>query len=575
VARFASLAELEDGAVLEADVAVVGAGAAGITIARELAGSGLEVLLVESGGLDLDGPTQALYEGESSAGLPYVPLEVCRQRFFGGTTNHWTGWCKPLDPVDLAPRPWLGLKGWPFGYDGLKRHYHRAQPLVGLGPFRYDGGLWEEIGEDTDPFDVGRLGLSFWRQPPDVVRFGQAYRADLERAPNVRVLLEANLVEIRPDPGGATVERLELRHLGGRAARVRARAHVLACGGIENARLLLASDAVLPAGVGNARDLVGRHFTDHAVFTLGEIFPADAYAFVDRYHRRVVGGELVMPGWSLAPAAQQRHGLANGCVVAFVDRVDGPLAPAAARLWAELGAGELPDRLPARALEVLRDLGDLAESAWRKHALGRYVNRVPARLDLAIFVDPLPNPSSRVTLRRGERDALGLGCGGVRWWLPPKDSVVWGGGLSAPPARAPRLAAHARGRPRRGRARPDRRGRAHPAGPRPGPAAPRAGRGERRLDARRQPRGLRPGAGDAVHARHPAPHGHDPDGRRPARGRGRRRLPRARDRQPLRRRQLGLRHPRPRERDAHHRGPGPAPRRAPEGAAGGLTRPGL
>jgi choline dehydrogenase-like flavoprotein len=408
VARFASLAELEDGAVLEADVAVVGAGAAGITIARELAGSGLEVLLVESGGLDLDGPTQALYEGESSAGLPYVPLEACRQRFFGGTTNHWTGWCKPLDPVDLAPRPWLGLKGWPLGYDDLKRHYHRAQPLVGLGPFRYDGGLWEEIGEDTDPFDVGRLGLSFWRQPPDVVRFGQAYRADLERAPNVRVLLEANLVEIRPDPGGATVERLELRHLGGRAARVRARAHVLACGGIENARLLLASDAVLPAGVGNARDLVGRHFTDHAVFTLGEIFPADAYAFVDRYHRRVVGGELVMPGWSLAPAAQQRHGLANGCVVAFVDRVDGPLAPAAARLWAELGAGELPDRLPARALEVLRDLGDLAESAWRKHALGRYVNRVPARLDLAIFVDPLPNPSSRVTLRRGERDALGL-----------------------------------------------------------------------------------------------------------------------------------------------------------------------
>ncbi|MEO6578547.1 MAG: FAD-dependent oxidoreductase, partial [Candidatus Limnocylindria bacterium] len=87
---------ITQGEELDADVAIVGSGAAGITLARELGASGVRVLVIESGDMRLDGPTQALYGG-TSVGLPYFPLTSARLRYFGGSTNHWSGTCRPFD----------------------------------------------------------------------------------------------------------------------------------------------------------------------------------------------------------------------------------------------------------------------------------------------------------------------------------------------------------------------------------------------------------------------------------------------------------------------------------------------
>ena len=94
--------ELEDGHLLECDLAIVGAGAAGITLARALAGGGLKVGVLESGGLEFEERVQELDEG-ANVGLPYFDLDVCRLRFFGGSTNHWAGRCRPLDALDFEP----------------------------------------------------------------------------------------------------------------------------------------------------------------------------------------------------------------------------------------------------------------------------------------------------------------------------------------------------------------------------------------------------------------------------------------------------------------------------------------
>ena len=98
-----------DSTVLTTDVCIVGAGAAGITLARELGDGKRDVLLVESGGLEFEAATQALYSGRN-IGRDYFPLDAARLRFFGGTTNHWTGWCKPLNPSDFEKR--LGTFKW-------------------------------------------------------------------------------------------------------------------------------------------------------------------------------------------------------------------------------------------------------------------------------------------------------------------------------------------------------------------------------------------------------------------------------------------------------------------------------
>jgi choline dehydrogenase-like flavoprotein len=159
------LNELPDGHVLLADLAIVGAGAAGITLAREFAGTGHRVLLLESGGLELEGPVQELYEGEV-VGMTYPPLETARARYLGGSTNMWTGWCKPLDPIDFQPRPWLGLKGWPVTRDELQPFYLRAQEIVEAGSYGYDARLWGEAAARFDAFDPKHLELSFWQKSP-------------------------------------------------------------------------------------------------------------------------------------------------------------------------------------------------------------------------------------------------------------------------------------------------------------------------------------------------------------------------------------------------------------------------
>ena len=82
--------EIPHGTVIDTDLCIVGAGAAGITLAREFIGTQLRVCLLESGDIEYDSDTQDLYKGQN-IGRHYHDLTSCRLRYFGGTTNHWSG----------------------------------------------------------------------------------------------------------------------------------------------------------------------------------------------------------------------------------------------------------------------------------------------------------------------------------------------------------------------------------------------------------------------------------------------------------------------------------------------------
>jgi choline dehydrogenase-like flavoprotein len=133
--------ELEDGALIECDLCVVGAGAAGITLARAFAGTGVRVCLLESGGLEFEEQVQDLYKGQN-VGLPYFDLDTCRLRLFGGTTNHWEGRCRPFDAIDFEARDWVPDSGWPITLADLEPFYRQAQEICQLGPFEYRGEDW-------------------------------------------------------------------------------------------------------------------------------------------------------------------------------------------------------------------------------------------------------------------------------------------------------------------------------------------------------------------------------------------------------------------------------------------------
>jgi choline dehydrogenase-like flavoprotein len=420
------LRSIPAGTTLEADVCIVGGGAAGITLARALASS-LSVLLAESGGHALEPDTQALYGGRN-IGLPYYALDATRLRYLGGTTNHWAGWCSPLTALDLGPRPWAGIEGWPISLDALGPYYRQAQQVLELGPFTYGDEIWQRLDVSPPLLDPQQLEHRFWQFSPPTV-FGQRYRSDLERKPNLTTVLHASAVSLATTPNADHVQSVRLRSLDGSDRVASARVVVVACGGIETPRLLLASNAVQREGLGNGNDLVGRFFMDHPEVDAGvlSLVPKAMPAFVDTYLVNDAGGFRCQPGICPTDAFQRRMRILN-CALALDFEVD-PWADGTAqlrRIGDLLGNGELPDRLGDRLWSIMTDSSMVVRNVYRRFVEGRSPLPSPAALRkffLYARCEQSPNPESRVRLGT-ERDALGMCRVVLDWRLRPIDKAT-------------------------------------------------------------------------------------------------------------------------------------------------------
>jgi choline dehydrogenase-like flavoprotein len=210
--------------LIHCDVCIIGAGAAGITIAREFLGSATQVVLLESGWLEPDDATQALYQGSVTA-QPYFALDASRYRYFGGSTNLWTGECRPLDAQDFELRDWVPHSGWPFGLNTLLPYYQKAQSVLQLGPYGYTADDWRAHGVRPMGIEGERVhSYAFHYSPP--TRFGEAYRDELQQASNVVAYLGANVVDIETSTSAQLVRTVKIACLTGTTFRVAARAFV-------------------------------------------------------------------------------------------------------------------------------------------------------------------------------------------------------------------------------------------------------------------------------------------------------------------------------------------------------------
>ena len=268
---FIDARQVPSGTVLRPDLAIIGGGPAGISLALALANTPIRILLLESGGMEFDSATQALYAG-AETGVRYTALDATRIRFLGGSSNHWGGWSRPLNESDFEKRDWLPYSGWPFPRSELEPYYPRAQALIEGGPFLYDRLADGKLPGELLPLGKGGLYTSFfqfsqWRGNPDHLptAFGKRYAQDLKRIPNLQVMLNANVTGLRLAQDARWLDHLDVATLSGVKFAVKPRHTVLACGGIENARLLLASNDTASVGVGNGEGLVGRFFADHAI----------------------------------------------------------------------------------------------------------------------------------------------------------------------------------------------------------------------------------------------------------------------------------------------------------------------
>jgi choline dehydrogenase-like flavoprotein len=453
---------LPDQEVIAVDLCIIGGGAAGIAMARAFAQTAVRVALLESGDFDFNKDTQSLYTG-GNTGLRYFPLDGCRLRYFGGTTNHWGGYCQPLGDTDFEHRDWVPNSGWPISKEELWPYYEKAQALLDVDPNGWELEFWTKqdrfpVWEFADQRVINRVAQI---SPELTRRFGTHYRENVTAAANVQLYLNANVTQIETDDSGNTVTQLQAATLSGNRFAMQAKQFVLAAGGMENPRLLLLSDQQHTAGLGNQNDLVGRYFMEHPRLVAGTILPSSPFLSMGFYSLHKVGTKPIKGYISLSPEAQRAEKLVD--IQVRVAPVYDPVLTeafqstdvASLRTILKMFSGQrkytnfsrhfqnvlsdltsfekllapgiaIPTLNPLevakiinaeRVDEVLVDyLGDIAIFGFEE-----LFNWLPLQeIEVQTRIDPVPNPNSRVTLL-DERDALGQRRASLHWELSELD----------------------------------------------------------------------------------------------------------------------------------------------------------
>lgn len=409
-----------------ADVVVIGAGPAGLVTALELARRGIAITLLESGFDAFSAEQQALSDADFVAPGRHHAMAVAVRRALGGTSLLWGGRCVPFDEIDFEPRSYLPGSGWPIAHEAVTPWYEAAARYLDCG-----GPVFEAPIDPPPTGDCRCDTLERWSNTRNLRRL---YARDLQEEPRLRIYLGATVVALAIGAHGEGLRSVTVARRDGRRYALRARAYVLACGGLESTRLLLAAQAERPEMFGGRDGALGRHYMTHLSGKIADIVLANARTdaamdfFVDG------GGRFVRRRFTVTASAQRANRVLN--MAAWPDnpplsdpRHDSAILslaylalavpPIGRRLVAEAirrsYIGQGPRRLGPHLLNLLRGFPAAVVFALRV-LKGRYgATRLPGffvrnaahRYSLHYHAEQAPNPDSRVALSP-QHDALGL-----------------------------------------------------------------------------------------------------------------------------------------------------------------------
>ncbi|MCO5118996.1 MAG: FAD-dependent oxidoreductase [Burkholderiaceae bacterium] len=451
--------EIPDGSVLDADVCIVGAGPAGLTLAQELGERGLAVVLLESGSTMAEPTARALLTAETDPDPGpdlYPDIGTLRDAGIGGTARQWCIeidgriWVRmaALDALDYRARSWLPYSGWPIDEATLAPYVARAMRRAGCAPAPFDPAPWIDGEHGAFHFAHGLVepGL-FLFAPRDA--FTRDARIAIEARRNVRCLTMSCAVMLETGPRADAVSAVRVRSLGGGSFRVRASEVILAQGGFEVPRLLLASNDIVASGLGNAHGLVGRFLMDHQIIDAGILRASDGGLprGASGYDMRRRGPAHGLLSFRLATDVREREALLSATTLLLPHarrslrrRIQRPFGRGVTwRSPARRALRELRCAMPkglagsVRRLEsVVRGLDDVLyhQTRYRRafrpafdidhggwSELADRESRFDG-LDVFLLCEQAPDPDNRITLGT-ERDALGVPRPRVRFrWNP-------------------------------------------------------------------------------------------------------------------------------------------------------------
>lgn len=413
------------GTILRPDVAIVGAGIAGLLLANRLRERGCTVVVLESGSRTQAGDDHPLNAVEM-LGEPYHGATLGRARCLGGTSTRWGGAMLPFFPEDLADSPAVGVPDWGIRFDSLRPGLGYLEQL-----FRLDPGSFEEDFLSApeiprgDPEFTSRFAK--WPRFPDR-NLARLLGQRLGQDPQLQTILDATVTRLDVDPASGRVRVVRAAGPDGNVVMVEPGAVALCAGAIENTRLLLNLHRELPQVVPAGNRVLGRYFHDH-LSTVVATFPRASSPFLNRLAGfRFAGGTMRSHRFELRPSAQRALGIPSlWAHIAF--GTDEPTAIDELRILLRgVQRGDLPG--PVQLLRLARHGSFLAGMAWWRLTRRQLLWPRSADARMHLVVEQVPDASNRITL--GSRcDRFGIPVAAIDWRVTDRDHATVAAGRRA------------------------------------------------------------------------------------------------------------------------------------------------
>jgi hypothetical protein len=292
------------------DYTIIGAGVAGILLAVKLSEKNKSVLVIESGHFEEDENRQALNKVEQTGKCVENAVNG-RKRAVGGSSIAWGGQSLPFSTLDFEYKEWVEQSGWAIKIDDLKPYYPLANRFLHIDEWDYEGDIFKRLNYKKINFKEDTLYQHFskWAPEPNLKKCYDHVLKD-----KVTVIYNAVLTKIDVNKEGK-VETIDITNFEKKQQSMPINTLILATGGIETNRILLANNHQIKTGIGNHSGWLGTCFMDHPCIEIGTLSHPDVYKLQSVFNTHIFNRRKYSIRLSLTELAQKKYKLMNGSVL--------------------------------------------------------------------------------------------------------------------------------------------------------------------------------------------------------------------------------------------------------------------
>ena len=390
------------------DFTVIGAGVAGILLAIKLMEKGKKVLVIESGHFQEDEQRQVLNEAEQT-GKIVENVIIGRKRAVGGTSIAWGGQSLPFTQLDFEEKEWITDSGWPIKLSDLMSYYPIANRFLGIDEWDYKEDIFKRLKYEAIDFTEGDIYQHFskWSPHPNLKK-----RYDEQLKQHVTVIYNAVLTRIDVDSDGKA-NNIEISNFNQQQAQIKVNNLLIATGGIEANRILLANNHQAKGGIGNHSGWLGKCFMDHPCIELGNVIHPNHYKLQSVFNTHIYKKRKYSIRLSLTEKAQREQELVNAsALVEFIHFASPEENP-------YTGLFNPSDK---RHLIAFKKIAKNHKSYWltaKALLTEHFVYKHKALPKITLMLEQEPTTDSFISLS-DEKDVFGVQKAKINWQITPK-----------------------------------------------------------------------------------------------------------------------------------------------------------